>query len=359
MKIGINSRIYQNKNTGIPYYIEGLYKNLLEIDKRNKYVFFQTLQNKTIGRTKIINLLNNSPGAFLFDNFLINRLISKEKINIFHGPAHILPFFKKKNVKYILTIHDLSFLLFKKNESTLFNIYYKYALLKSLNNADVIIADSKNTKKDIKRYYHIADNKIKVIYLGVNDIYFSPKKTKKIINHKYFFSLTTHPKRKNVYRILEVFTDNKNLSDYKYVIAGLIENKQLLLLKNKIKELKLDNRVILFGYATELQLKNLYENAEFFIYPSYYEGFGLPILEAMACRCHVITSNNSSLIEITPNKQWLINPYNSQDISAKMNKLLYLSQKERSELLNNNYNFAKKFTWQKTAEKYLKIFNNL
>src|SRR3989344_5348791 len=263
MKIGINSRIYQNKNTGIPYYIEGLYKNLLEIDKRNKYVFFQTLQNKTIGRTKIINLLNNSPGAFLFDNFLINRLISKEKINIFHGPAHILPFFKKKNVKYILTIHDLSFLLFKKNESTLFNIYYKYALLKSLNNADVIIADSKNTKKDIKRYYHIADNKI--------------------------------------------------LSDYKYVIAGLIENKQLLLLKNKIKELKLDNRVILFGYATELQLKNLYENAEFFIYPSYYEGFGLPIFEAMACRCHVITSNNSSLIEITPNKQWLINPYNSQD----------------------------------------------
>ena len=74
----------------------------------------------------------------------------------------------------------------------------------------------------------LVHSKIKVIYLGVNDIYFSPKKTKKIINHKYFFSLTTHPKRKNVYRILEVFTDNKNLSDYKYVIAGLIENKQLL-----------------------------------------------------------------------------------------------------------------------------------
>ena len=359
MKIGVNSRIYENKNTGVPYYIECLYNKLLEIDQANGYVFFQTQRNKTIDKTKTINLSKNYFSAFLFDNFLINILISKEKIDIFHGPAHIIPFFKKKNVKYVLTIHDLSFLIFRKNESTLFNMYYKYALPRSLKNADVIIADSQNTKKDIKRFYHVADSKIKVIYLGVNDIYFSPKKTKRIIKDQYFFSLTTHPKRKNIYRVLEVFADNKNLSDYKYVIAGLIDDKQLLLLENKIKELKLDNRVIIFSYATEEQLKNLYQYAKFFIYPSLYEGFGLPVLEAMACKCSVISSNNSSLIEINPSKQWLVNPYSNQDISDKINKMLSLPEKEREKLLSNNYNCAKKFTWEKTARSYLKIFNNL
>ena len=359
MKIGVNSRIYQNENTGIPYFIECLYKKILEIDQSNNYIFFQTRRNKTISKTKVINLPNNNLGTFLFDNFLINKLINEERIDIFHGPAYILPFIKEKNVKYVLTIHDLSFLMFKKNESLFFNMYYKYAVPRSLKNADVIIVDSQNTKEDIKRFYHIVDSKIKVIYLGVNDIYFSQKKTKRIIKDQYFFSLTTHPKRKNIYRVLEVFANNKNLSDYKYVIAGLINHKQLLLLKNKIKELKLGNKVIIFGYVTEQQLKNLYQNAEFFIYPSYYEGFGLPVLEAFACNCPVISSNNSSLIEINPSKQWLVNPNSNQDISDKINKMLSLSEEEREKLLNNNYNFAKKFTWQKTAEKYLKIFNNL
>lgn len=359
MKIGVNSRIYQSENTGVPYYIECLYKKLLETDQSNDYVFFQTRRNKTIGRTKTINLPNNNLGTFLFDNFLINKLISKEKIDIFHGPAHILPFSKKEDVKYVLTIHDLSFLIFRENESPLFNMYYKYALPRSLKNADVIITDSQNTKEDIKRFYHVADSKIKVIYLGVNDIFFSAKKTKRIINEQYFFSLTTHPKRKNIYRVLEVFADNKNLSSYKYVIAGLINNEQLLSLKKKIKELELDNRIIIFGYATEERLKNLYQNAAFFIYPSLYEGFGLPVLEAMACNCPIISSNNSSLIEINPSKEWLVNPYSNHDISDKINKILSLSEKKRGLLLNKNYNFVKKFTWKKTAKEYLKVYNNL
>ncbi len=359
MKIGVNSRIYENANTGVPYFIERLYKKLLEKDKKNEYIFFQTQKNKKIGETKSINLSRNNLYAFLFDNFLVNILIDKEKIDILHGPAHILPFFKKKNVKYVLTVHDLSFLIFKNNESLLFNFYYKYSFPKSLKNADVITTDSQNTKNDVKKYFHIPDGKIKVIYLGVNDTYFSQRKIKRIIDDKYFFSLTTHPKRKNIYRILEVFASNKNLSDYKFVIAGLIEKRQLLLLKNKISELKLNNRVIIFGYATENQLKNLYQNAVFFIYPSFYEGFGLPVLEAMACNCPTISSNNSSLVEINPNNEWLVNPYSSRDISDKINKMLSLSGEKRKLLVHKNYNFSKKFTWEKTAEKYLKVFNSL
>ena len=359
MKIGVNSRIYQNENTGIPYYIECLYKKLLKIDKSNRYIFFQIQRNKTIGKTKTINLPNNNLSTFLFDNFLINNLIDNEKIDIFHGPAHILPFFKNKNIKYLLTVHDLSFLTLKNNQFLLFNLYYRYVIPRALKNADIIIADSRNTKEDIRRFYHIADNKIKVIYLGVNDIYFSLKKTKRLITDRYFLSLTTHPKRKNILRILEILARNKNLSDYKYVIAGLIKGEQLSSLKKKVKELNLENRVVVFGYATEEGLKNLYQNAEFFIYPSFYEGFGLPILEAIACKCPVIASNTSSIPEIYPDKNWLINPYNQDDISNKIDKMITLSKSERNCLIEKNYNFSKRFTWEETAQNYLRLINSL
>jgi len=357
MKIGVNSRIYQNSKTGIPNFIECLYKKILEVDKKNQYVFFQTDDTKKIGLTKKVKLPNSLFGIFLFDNFLINQLIESEKINVFHGPANILPFFRKKKVKYLLTVHDLSFLLFPQNYSRLFNLYYKYFVERSLDNADVIVTDSKSTKNDIKKFYRIPDNKIKVIYLGVNNAFFKANKKKRLIKDKYFFSVK-YSKRKNTLSILKAMVKNEKLLEYKFVIAGLRTEHQLKKLKEKVKELHLENNVILFGYATERELISLYQNAEFFIYPSFYEGFGFPVLEAMACKCPVITSDNSSLREITPDKEWLVDPYNLNDISNKINKMLSLSKEERSELIQKNYNFAQKFTWERTVREYIKIFSS-
>lgn len=356
MRIGVNSRIYQNENTGIPYYIECLYKYCLKTDKKNDYVFFQTDINKKLGKTSIINLSNTSLSAFLFDNFLVNKLIKKEKIDIYHGPASILPFFKKKGVKYIVTIHDLSFLVYPHNQSYLFNLYYKNAVGKALRNADIILADSKNTKKDIIKFYHTDSSKILVVYPGVNDLFFSKKTVKRIIKNKYFFTLTTHPKRKNIYRILDLIAENKNINNLKFVIAGLIPKDQLHDLKSLIKRKGIEKNVHIYGYATENELKSLYQNAEFFIYPSYYEGFGFPVLEAMISKCPVITSNISSLPEIVPDKKWLADPYNSKEISTKIEKLLSLSDSEKYRLLEKNYNFAKKFSWDKCANNVIKVF---
>jgi glycosyltransferase involved in cell wall biosynthesis len=195
MKIGINSRIYQQANTGIPYFIKKLYEELLSKNNYN-YVFFQTNDKKTIGKTKIISWANKSFLYPIFDMFLVNRLASKEKINIFHGTSYILPFFKKKNIKYLVTIHDLSFKIFPKNHSKIFNIYYSLGVKRSLKNADKIISDSESTKKDIIKYYKTDSKKIKVIHLGVNNVFFKRDKRPRIIKEKYLFSITTHPRER-------------------------------------------------------------------------------------------------------------------------------------------------------------------
>lgn len=360
MLIGVNSRIYQEENTGIPNFIENLYSNILKLDKSNKYLFFQTSAKKRLGLTRFFPLQSGNVQAFLFDNFFSNKIIKQEKINIFHGPAHILPFFKIKKVKYVLTVHDLAFLAVPKYYPFFFSQYYKYFMQRSLNNADIIIADSRNTKKDIIKFYGIDPQKIKVIYLGVDNFYLnSGRASERLIKNKYIFSITTHPKRKNTISLINIFAKKAKLSTYKLLIAGQLSKDQQLRLQQLINRLGLENQIILFGFASRSQLKNLYQNAEFFIYPSVYEGFGLPVLEAMACRCPVITSSNSCLPELTADTQWLVNPYNSDDIASKMLRMLVLSNYERKRMVDKAYYRAKKFTWKKTAEAYIKIFNDL
>lgn len=361
MKIGVNSRIFQNGETGIPYFIRHLYTNLAEIDKKNEYIFFQTNNKKNLGTTKIASAPDNILGNAFFDNFLIDRLIVRDKIDIFHGPAHILPAIKRKYTKYVVTIHDLSFLIFPDQYSRIFTLYYREAVRHSLKNADAIVADSVSTKNDIVSFYAIDESRIKVIPLGVSSYFLQPAEgvSARLIEEAYFFSLTTHPKRKNIYSVLEVLAQSKKLHGLKYVIAGLIPDAYLQELKKDISRLGLNKKVLLFGYATEEQLRNLYRHAAFFIYPSFYEGFGFPILESMVCQTPVIASGTSSMREIMPQPEWCINPSDLDDIQHKMEKMLEITQEERNEIILLNFDFAKTFCWEETASQYLELYEEL
>lgn len=359
MKIGINSRLYQNSETGIPYFIKCLYTTLLERHKEIEYVFLQTNIKKTLGLTKIYSASNTGLGSFLFDGLFANQLASKEGVNIFHGPSNVLPLFKKSGIKYVVTVHDLSFLIFPEQYSRIFNLYYRFVIKRTLKNADIIVADSYSTKNDIKRFYKIPEDKIKVVHLGINEKYLNASKTSRLVQEKYFFSMSTHPRRKNILAVLDAMIKESPLRECKYVIAGLIPDEQLRELKERIQELHLEENVILFGYASEEQLISLYQNAEFFIYPSFYEGFGFPVLEAMALHCPVIVSNTSSLTEIVPDQKWSVNPNDVEEIAEKMISLLDLSLESRDNLIQKNYSFTKNFSWEKTAQKYYEIFTSI
>jgi glycosyltransferase involved in cell wall biosynthesis len=361
MKIGVNSRIFQNGETGIPYFIRHLYTSLVEADKKNEYIFFQTNSKKKLGTTKIASAPNNILGNAFFDNFLADRMVVRDKIDVFHGPAHILPVIKRKHTKYVVTIHDLSFLVFPEQYSRIFTWYYREVVRRSLKNADAIVADSVNTKNDIVNFYGIDKSKIKVIPLGVSSYFLQLPSgaSERLIGEAYSFSLTTHPKRKNIYSVLEVLARSKKLQGLKYVIAGLIPDVYLQELQRDIRRLGLNEIVILFGYVNEEQLRNLYRHAEFFIYPSFYEGFGFPILESMVCNTPVIASGTSSMREIMPLPEWCINPNDLDDIQNKMEKMMGITKEERNKIVSSNFDFAKKFRWEETASQYLELFEEL
>jgi len=164
-----------------------------------------------------------------------------------------------------------------------------------------------------------------------------------LIADKYFFSVTTHPTRKNIIGALKAFALFAGRCQLKYVIAGLMNEAQRQELFARADELGVRDKITLFGYAGDDQLINLYHSAEFFIYPSFYEGFGLPLVEAMACGCPVIASTPVRCPEIMPDNEWLVDPYNPADMADRMQRLLTLPPEKRREIVGKNQKTGAKF----------------
>lgn len=335
MKIVINTRLTVGFNTGIAHYINSLYANW---PNKEDLIF---LKPKNFG-------VQNFLKTFWFDNFVTGFLAQGD---IFHGPANVLPINKKREIKYVVTIHDLAFLTVPESCSFVFRLYYQWAVRRSVEQANLVIAVSQNTKRDLQKFYKIPENKIKVIYSGVDGIFFQYQKKPRIFKGKYIFTVATHIKRKNLSLIFNLLIKEQVLKDFKLVISGPLT-------EIKIPE-ELTERVFCTGFISQEKLANLYSHAQFFIYPSYYEGFGFPVLEAMACRCPVLVSDTSSLREIVTNKYFRFNPNNLSEVINKTKYLLSLDQKHKVDMLNKNYSWAKKFQWQKTVKKTLIAFQNI
>ena len=345
----------------MPNYIGYLYRACLKIDLGNQYVFFQPNQTRTIGETLLASAPAGLAGAAWFDTVQAGRLTRQIAPDIFHGPSHVLPFRRYHWVKYVVTIHDLAFRVLPGQYDWPHRFYYGWQVARSLRMADMIVADSHNTKRDIIQYYRIPPERIEVVHLGVADQFFRSAGTRppRAVAEKYFLSVTTHPKRKNVLGALKAFATFAAQCDAIYVVAGLMgepQRQEFLVLAN---ELGIRDKVRLFGYADDSQLVSLYQNAEFTLYPSFYEGFGLPVVEAMACGCPVIAANTSSLPEIVPDGEWLVDPYDIIDIAAKMQRMLNLSTEERRQLGEKNRQHAKNFTWEKAAARMIEIFKTI
>jgi len=349
------------KGTGVPNYVAYLYRKCQETDPTNQYVFFQPNATRTLGMTQVARTPRGLLGAAWFDCLRVQRLIRRGQVDVFHGPSHFLPLRKLAGVKYVVTIHDLSFRVMPEQYDWKHRWYFGWQLARSLKMADDIAADSHNTKKDIIHFYGIPEKRIQVVYLGVAEHFFraAGPPGERLMADKYFFSVTTHPSRKNLLGALKAFAMFARQSPLKYVIAGLISREQQQELFTCADRLGLRDRIVLFGYADDEQLINLYRNAEFLAYPSFYEGFGLPVVEAMACGCPVIVSSASSLPELMPDGEWLVDPYNPADMAARMQHMLSLPSDRRHGIIEKNQKQARNFTWDKTASQMIGIFEKL
>ena len=287
------------------------------------------------------------------------------KSDILHCPDYLIPPTLNKNI--ILTIHDLSFFRFPQFNFDWFIKKYQKVTLENTKRAKIIIADSYSTKNDIMKFMGIEDSKIHVVYLAPdkkfrildkNEINLSTLE-KYGINKNFILSVGTIEPRKNFKTLIRAFDlfkeKNKIAKTYKLVIVGKTgwKSEETFEAYNNSKNKK---DIIFTGEIPDDDLLQLYNCASLFVYPTIFEGFGLPILEAMACGIPVIASNTSSIPEILNHDNLLFNPFDENEISRKINNILSTPQL-REEIRDLCIKEVSKFSWQKTALDTFRVYN--
>lgn len=376
MKIGIDCRYILNTKygelAGVGHYTYYLIKYLLKIDKHNEYILF--FYNKKIkceefdhqDNVKCVyfpGLENLSKVPFFYRHIVIPHILRMYKLDIYHNPVNIIPFFYFR--KSIITVHDLAIYKNPKwfPEGQFFNT--KILMPLSFYKANKIIAVSQNTKDDLKKIFKIKSDKIKVIHEGVEDYSKMNINENKIadkfkFDQTYFLFISTLEPRKNLVRLIEAFAQFINESEdknYKLVITGKKGWKYEAIFET-IEKLNLEQKVVYLGYVTLEEKVYLLKNAYAFVFPSLYEGFGLPILEAMNLGVPIIASNVASIPEILIDNAILIEPEDTNSIKNALHKIV--NQKDlREKIIYKSKGMAQNFTWEACAKKTLALYEDL
>jgi len=285
------------------------------------------------------------------------------------GLAHILNFIDCKNS--IVTCHDVT-PLFLDYFTYLNRISFKYAI-KGITKAERIIVDSESTKKDISKYLRCPEDKIRVVYLGVDHsryrLYKNIKEIRSGVKERYkiedskkiLLYVGAEQPRKNLTTLIKAFYKLKMvMPEIKFIKVGPPwwggARRKLMKL---ISQLDLQNDVIFIDFVPEEELPLFYNVADLFVFPSYYEGFGLPPLEAMACGCPVITTNKSSIPEIVGDAAIkLDDPFDVELLSKTMEEVL-ANEGLRKEMIKAGLNQAKMFSWEKYADDVYGIYKQV
>ena len=274
--------------------------------------------------------------------FKISNIYKKLQANLLFSPLPEAPLFSQ--CRYIIMAHDLIPLRFPRTGSRL-TAYFKYYIPQVLSQAEHIICNSEATAKDITDFFQIPSKKITPIPLGYDSQRFQfldlPTKN-------YFLYLGRHDHYKNLHRLIEAFANLPNSYEYELWFAGPTDNTYTLTLKTKIRELGLTNLVKFLDYVPTGELPKIISQAIALVFPSLWEGFGFPVLEAMGCGTPVITSNISSLPEVAGDAAILVNPKNVGEITDAMN-IIAQDRGERSRLRTLSLARVKEFSWEKTG----------
>ncbi len=370
MRIGIDCRFYGGSAGGIGYYVQELVSHLLKIDSKNEYVLFFTKENFKECRLSSPNLTKkivSSPYYSLSEQIVFPFDLRSQKLDIMHFTNFNNPLFWFG--KFVVTIHDLTLMFFPggKKKSSLHKLGYRLALLSACKKARKIIAVSRHTKKDIIRFFNIPDDKIKVIYEGIEDKYhpiedrkFIEKiKIKYDIQTPYIMYIGAWKKHKNINNLIKAFDILKR--KYKFPHKLVLMGKEDFLaeeLKKEINKLDIKKDIVFTGFVYEEDLPALYNAASLFVFPSLYEGFGLPPLEALACGVPVVASNVSSLPEILGKSAEFFNPKDPEDMALKIRDVLF-SKKRQEELVKKGFRQASQFVWEKTAQETLQVYEEV
>ena len=380
MKIGIDIRtLLDARPSGVSEYVLNLLKEMFKLDTANEYRLFYNcfgdcpnLPEFKQANVKLIkyNYPNKVLNYLLFKIFNYPKLDKDLAVDVFFMP-HLNFIGLSVGAKSLLTVHDLSFLKYPEFFSARKNFWHRMVKAKKLlKRFSLVIAVSENTKRDIMELGGINPDKVKVIYSGVGEEYkklplinyqFSVKRVRDKYNlpERFILYLGTIEPRKNVDGIIRAYNQLRVMScelrDYKLIIAGARGWKSENIYREWDKS-AFKNDIKFLGYVEPDDKIYLYNLASVFIYPSFYEGFGFPPLEAMACGVPVVASFASSLPEVLGQAALLVDPYNIQDMAGGLEQVL-TDENLKNKLIARGLELVKQFDWKKAAREYLRILN--
>lgn len=351
MKIAIDAQTTLGQKTGFGFYVKNLVDALAKVDPEDKYILIKPQTEKDFSTVK----------RFVWDQFIFPGLAKKAKVELLHQPCFSAPIFYSGKV--IATCHDLISVFFPENLPLASRLFYSRWMPFSYRKAMLIIASSEHTKRDIMSLLNIPESRIRVVHLAVSAD-FKPVESRNKISQtqnkygtgkKYLLHVGTLEPRKNLEFLVKSFAlayregieENLVITGKKgWYFDGLFE---------LVKKLHLEKKVIFTGYVEEKDLPALYSGATAFLFPSLYEGFGFPPLEAMACGTPVISSSTSSLPEVVGSAGILLPPKDERLWAKNIIKIVR-DVKLAKTLRDLGLRQAAKFTWENTARKTIEVY---
>ena len=373
MKIGFDAKRLFLNNTGLGNYSRDLVRGVLEQAKENDY-FLYTTGGEIDLKTKF---LKDHPNAEIvypsglykkmksyWRSVKLERELIKNGVEVYHGLSHEIPRKNKlSKIKYVVTIHDLIFLRFPENYNRIDRKIYKKKVEYACKTADKIIAISEQTKRDLIEFLNVPENKIEVIYQScaksfhhISDYrYRDLIKNKYNLPENYILYVGTIEKRKNLATLIEAIGKSNTKLPLVAVGKQTDYTKEVMAMVDKYN---LGNQVALLQNVSFLDLPSIYQSANLFVYPSFFEGFGIPVLEALYSKTPVIAAIGSCLEEAGGPNSIYIDPKNSDELASAIDRVIE-NPELQLEMKEKGFEYAQNFTSENQAKEVLEIYEGL
>lgn len=369
MKIAVDIREVNHEKTGKGWYTFSLVQELIRMDHKNHYLLYTDAADSGKNSFKSaknveIRLIQSKPWQW---HFKVLKDLQEQKVELFFAPnSYIIPALAPKSLKTVITVHDLVAFLFPSAHHRKAVIIERLTLKRALKKAKSIFVVSENTKKDLLKRFKYPPSQIHLTPCAPSDFFKNskPAKDHKSIQSireklhlptKFILAVGTLEPRKNFSTLIKSFVIVKRkYPEYKLVIVGK-KGWQYGHIAAALKHYKLEKDVIFTGYLEDEHLQQVYSLAEVFVFPSLYEGFGIPPLEAMCCGCPVVSSNVASLPEVIGEAGLLIDPKNAHKMAEAISSLIS-NDHIRSMFIERGKSQADKFSWRESAQKVLEVF---
>ena len=347
---------------GVVVYTRNIIENLLKIDSENDYIFIYNDPSLIGTYSKYKNVeevVVNIQNKLLWDQVGVPRLVKTEKIDIIFNPKLSIPLFA--SCKRVFVLHGLEQFALPNVFKWYDQLYFRIMMPLFCRWADAVIVPTNIGKNDLMKYLHVRSNKIEVINDSYHQRFEVKKNTENLLAIKQKYNLPDKfilfvgglAPLKNFSNIIKAFNIVRMKTPLKLVVAGFKRwkySKDLEL----INRLKLQSDILTLGFVPDDDLPYIYNLAQCFVFPSLYEGFGIPVLEAQACGCPVISTKTGATPEVSGGAALLVNPYNHREIAQALYDIL-TDENLKESLIKAGLENVKKYSWVETAKKTLQL----